>query len=197
MKVTLKFATPEPVHAANDAAALCYGKEDYSPKRVKRCIGMGHDSIAEHVYVSFLVQEVSRSCTHQLVRHRLASYNQKSQRYCKMKLEMCDWFVVPQTVKDAGHEEDFVNMAEDCLDLYCAMMKDGVPAEDARYILPEGTHTEIIVTMNARELFHFFELRMDKAAQWEIRELAETMYSLLEKESEEWVEFLEIWKARQ
>lgn len=104
--------------------------------------------------------------THQLVRHRLASYNQQSQRYVTFKEE--PEFIVPQTVIDAGAEAEYDQAARAAFKAYADLVERGVPAEDARYLLPNACETKIVVTMNIRELLHFFELRCCNRAQWEI-----------------------------
>ena len=158
-----------------EVAGVAYGRTGNNRRRAMRCIGDNHLSVTEHVSFTWVVENVSRACTHQLVRHRLASYLQKSQRYTKMKQEMVDWFVVPQTVKDKGFEHVFKLQAANALDTYIDMLEGGVPAEDARYILPEATYSTIVVTMNFREFINFYALRSAPDAQWEIRELAEKM----------------------
>ncbi|MGB9811974.1 MAG: FAD-dependent thymidylate synthase, partial [Dictyoglomus turgidum] len=113
---------------------------------------------------------------HQLVRHRIASYSQQSQRYVKIK----DEYVIPETIKK---EEQRLNVYRDLIerafDAYEELVKLGVPKEDARYLLPQAIESKIIVTMNARELMHFFTLRTCNSAQWEIRELAWKMLELV------------------
>lgn len=158
-----------------EIAGVSYGREGNNTRRAKHCLNHGHLSVFEHVSFTWRVDDVSRACTHQLVRHRLASYLQKSQRYTKMHEEMVDWFVVPESVKEACYENRFRLLAKWALLGYCEMLKAGVPAEDARYILPEATHSSIVVTMNLREFMQFYKLRSASDAQWEIRELAEKM----------------------
>lgn len=165
----------EMLEFVGQVAGVSYGREGKNRRRAMRCFNDGHDSIFEHVSFTWRVDGVSRACTHQLVRHRLASYLQKSQRYTKMTREMAEWFVMPETVKKAGFTIEFMDAVDVALDLYCAMLEAGVPAEDARYILPEATHSSIVVTMNLREFMNFYALRSAPDAQWEIRELAEKM----------------------
>ena len=121
---------------------------------------------------------MSRALTHQLVRHRLASYNQQSQRYVKFKEE-------PPIVRPASVDSNpeaaqaFDEAIEACWQAYDKLVQAGVPAEDARYILPNACETKIVVTMNIRELMHFFSNRCCNRAQWEIRELAWKMLELV------------------
>jgi thymidylate synthase (FAD) len=134
---------------------------------------LGHTSVVEHTCFTFAISGVSRSLTHQLVRHRIASYSQQSQRYVNLSNPQ---YVVPPTI--AGNSEmsaEYRATMELIWRQYNALLQLGIPAEDARYVLPNATCTNILVTMNARELLHFFELRCCLHAQWEIRELADAM----------------------
>ena len=147
-----------------------------SEKVLSRIVGMGHHSVIEHAAFTFSVEGVSRALTHQLVRHRVASYSQQSQRYVSMKEPS---FVMPHTVQD---DPDAMKVFEDTMaEIWAAYGKlesMGIPAEDARYLLPNGCTTNITITMNARELLHFFSLRCCNRAQWEIREMADKMLEL-------------------
>ena len=191
VKVIIVSATPNPMEVASTAAGLCYGKIDYSPKRVRNCVRMGHTSIIEHCVVTFIVSGISRSCSHQLVRHRIASYNQESQRYCKYDFKSDDWYVTPPEFE--GNERFKNKMHQDAM-LYLGALHMGVKPEDARYQLPEAMKTKIIVTMNARSLFNFLDLRTDKAAQWEIRELAEEVERQVSGINGQWEELLSLRK---
>ena len=141
---------------------------------------MGHHSVIEHAVFTFSVEGVSRALTHQLVRHRMASFSQQSQRYVSMDRAS---FVTPHSVE--GNEEAsevFDETMDTIWDAYRRLEELGIPAEDARYLLPNGCTTNITITMNARELLHFFSLRCCNRAQWEIREMADKMLELcLEK----------------
>lgn len=147
-----------------------------SEKVLSRIVGMGHHSVIEHAVFTFSVEGVSRALTHQLVRHRVASYSQQSQRYVSMKVPS---FVTPHTVQD---DPEALKVFEDTMaEIWAAYRKlesMGIPAEDARYLLPNGCTTNITITMNARELLHFFSLRCCNRAQWEIREMADRMLEL-------------------
>lgn len=147
-----------------------------SEKVLSRIVGMGHHSVIEHAVFTFSVEGVSRALTHQLVRHRVASYSQQSQRYVSMKEPS---FVTPHTVQD---DPEALKVFEDTMaEIWAAYGKlesMGIPAEDARYLLPNGCTTNITITMNARELLHFFSLRCCNRAQWEIREMADKMLEL-------------------
>lgn len=188
MKVKVIQATPEPLEVISRAAGTCYGKDNTSENRVEHCFKAGHMSVFEHASITFKVEGISRACSHQLVRHRVASFSQQSQRYCKIDVESVGWYVVPPAI-DKLPLQDRVNyhlsMRSSGME-YLNLLKNGVKPEDARYLLPEATKTEIVVTMNLREFYHFLDLRMDKAAQWEIRELAAKMLYAIEHYNSEW-----------
>lgn len=188
MQVELLYHTPDPERAIATAARLCYAPvgaaelmetmPDEKVRNVLRTVlSSGHLSTLEHASYTFAVDGVSRALTHQLVRHRLASYNQQSQRYVKFKdgLEV----VKPATVsEDPELERVFDEAIEAAVEGYKKLLNAGVPAEDARYLLPNAAETKIVITMNVRELLHFFSLRGCNRAQWEIRELAHRMIEL-------------------
>jgi thymidylate synthase (FAD) len=138
----------------------------------------GHESIIEHVSFTFLIEGISRSCSHQLVRHRLASYSQESQRYCEPAAD--EGLVVPPAV-DADREARRVwrRAVEDLAASYGALRERGIRKEDARFLLPNAAETRIVMTMNARSLRHFFTVRLPRAAQWEIRGVALEMLRLV------------------
>ena len=175
MKVTLVSHTPDPERICNRAAGVCVSAgEVKGDKHLMHALASGHDSVLEHATFTFAVEGISRACSHQLVRHRLASFAQQSQRYVKM-----DGFeyVMPEGFKKSPIvEELFTDYMEFIAEKYKLLVDYfGIPEEDARYILPNACKTNIIVTMNARELRHFFSLRLCTRAQWEIRQLAEKM----------------------
>ncbi len=140
---------------------------------IKETLKRGHLSPWEHCSYTFVVEGVSRVLTHQLVRHRLASYTQLSQRYKRVSGEYLDP-VVPPRIVGKGKEaiEKYYSAIRFTAKVYQELIKMGVHQEDARYVLPQGVKTKIVVTMNARELLHFFGLRLCTRAQWEIRALA-------------------------
>ena len=145
-------------------------------KVLSRIVGMGHHSVIEHAVFTFSVQGVSRALTHQLVRHRVASFSQQSQRYVSIDEPT---YVTPHTVEgDPEAERVFDETMAAIWGAYSKLEAMGIPAEDARYLLPNGCTTNITITMNARELLHFFSLRCCNRAQWEIRELADRMLEL-------------------
>ncbi|MFH1787088.1 MAG: FAD-dependent thymidylate synthase [archaeon] len=140
-------------------------------KVLRNVVGYGHHSVIEHAYFTFSIEGISRSCSHQLVRHRMASYSQQSQRYVKFE-EMN--YVTPKTVKGAVKAKYDKKMGE-IADFYREMLDAGIPAEDARFVFPNAAHTNIVVTMNARSLMNFFGIRCCYNAQWEIKGLADKM----------------------
>ena len=170
-----------------NAEAICAaaGKSCYSEKSsmelvdapnpgkvLGKIVGMGHHSVIEHAVFTFSVEGVSRSLTHQLVRHRVASFSQQSQRYVSMDKPT---YVVPETVeKDPELKEEFDRIMTEIWASYNRLVEK-IPPEDARYVLPNACTTNITITMNARELIHFFSLRCCNRAQWEIREMADEM----------------------
>lgn len=164
---------------AGKAAALCY--DGTNPERsLEHALGGGHQSVIEHVTFTFLVEGVSRALLAQLTRHRIASYSVQSQRYVSMK-DKFD-YVIPPRIKALGklHESEFHKQMEQMHKWYCEWQETLREAgynkeesnEDARSVLPNATCTRLMVTMNARELNHFFALRCCGRAQMEIREMA-------------------------
>jgi len=191
MKVNLIKYTREPEKMVAVAARLCYspvgvdelmdklGDEDVE-KLVRFVIKSGHHSTTEHINFTFAIEGVSRALTHQLVRHRIASYNQQSQRYVKFK-DNFEYVTPPSIEKDKDSKKKFDSLISNIHNLYKELLDSGVEAEDARYILPNASETKIIVTMDGRELLHFFTVRCCNRAQWEIRKLAKEMLKLVRK----------------
>lgn len=190
MQVTAIRATESPMHLVSEAAGMCYGKDDYNPKRVRRCIANGHTSVAEHVSATFRIEGISRSCLAQLTRHRMASFSVMSQRYCT--IEGNDWYVIPPSVIEAGEEVGFCAEADKAAKAYHRLLAKGVKKEDARFLLPEATKTNLVMTINVRSLMNFLNLRLGKSAQWEIRELANAMVQAIKDRDGEWRELMEL-----
>ena len=140
-------------------------------KLVRFVIKSGHLSTTEHVYFTFGIEGISRVLSHQLVRHRMASFNQQSQRYVKFK-ENYEYIVPDSIMKNEKINEKYNSLISDIHKFYEEMIDNGIEAEDARYILPNSSETKMVVTMNARELLHFFTVRCCNRAQTEIRDLA-------------------------
>lgn len=188
MDVQLLYHTPDPERAVATAARLCYAPvgaaelmetldEEQIRKVLSTIMASGHLSTLEHASYTFAIDGVSRAMTHQLVRHRLASYNQQSQRYVEFDEEPN--FIMPHTVEASPDaRKRFTAAVESAYAAYRELLDMGVAAEDARYLLPNAAETKIVVTMNIRELLHFFSLRCCNRAQWEIREVAWRMLEL-------------------
>jgi thymidylate synthase (FAD) len=143
-------------------------------------MGYGHVSVIEHANFTFSLEEVSRALTHQLVRHRIASYTQQSQRY--VTYDTLKEYVTPPSIADKPEAKKiFDETLENISKTYQKLLEMGIQKEDARYILPNAAKTNIIVTMNARELRHFFNLRCCARTQWELREVATEMLRQVKK----------------
>lgn len=187
MKVTLITHTPEPEKIIASAAKLCYSSSDIESLMnglttekiesfIKKLTDLGHQSPLEHCTFTFGIEGVSRALSHQLVRHRIASYSQKSQRYVK---EGQFEYITPPTISknqaDLTVYNDFMKYTQEVYDYF---IDNGIPAEDARFVLPNATETKLIMTMNIRTLLHFFDERCCERAQWEIRYMANTMLDI-------------------
>lgn len=192
----LAATTDKPLSLIGSVAGTSYGKADSSIKRAKRCYKAGHLSVFEHVSVTWRIEGISRACSHQLVRHRLASYCQKSQRYTKIDKETTQWYVLPWgLVEKAANNNaiaEYKTFMEQALEQYLRLLDMGIAAEDARYVLPEATCTDIVMTMNMREFISFYKLRSDLSAQREIRDLARILMGHLRLISDEFKEFVEM-----
>jgi len=146
---------------------------------LKQVLNLGHTSVIEHASFTFAISDVSRSLTHQLVRHRIASFSQQSQRY--VNLNEPNYVIPPSIGKNKKTKKAYEQTMMVIWDHYNKLLELKIPAEDARYVLPNGTCTNIMVTMNARSLLNFFELRCCLHAQWEIRLLANKMLQEVKK----------------
>lgn len=185
MKVILLEHTPEPERLVAAAARLCYSAkaadellQDFTPDKVavfvRKLVSLGHESPMEHVSFTFAIDGISRACSHQLVRHRVgASYSQKSQRYVKEK--QFEYVTPPKIAGQPELAAKFEQAMIDMQHVYEQLLAAGIPAEDARFVLPNAAATSLVLTMNVRSLWHFFELRCCQRAQWEIRDLANAM----------------------
>jgi len=188
MIVKLINYTPKPIETAFTAARTCYSAEgpasiwsrakgdsepaitrDRMHSLLDRVIASGHMSVLEHINFTFSIEGCSRACSHQLVRHRIASYSQQSQRYVKLKERN---FVIPPTIR--GNDEAraiFEKFLDSAKFAYEKLIELGIPKEDARFVLPNATMTNLVMTMNFRELYTVCQVRLCTRAQWEIREL--------------------------
>ena len=195
MEVELIAITPDPEKVIEQAGRTCYLSFDKisegSEKRfVRMVVRNGHHSVLEHAVATFRIKGVSRACTHQLVRHRLASYSQQSQRYVNEK----DFRVVePDSIaaKPEAHAI-FEKTIESCREAYRALKETGIRNEDARFILPNAVHTEIIISANFRQWRHMISLRGQKASQWEIRRLMLKILAILKEHAPTVFEDMEV-----
>ena len=171
MKVTLLNSYANE-NIAKLAAANCVGKLDNpTDKGLQVAVNSGHYSVLEHLPLTFLIEDVSRVTEVQLVRHRIASYSIRSGRYTKANNNK-SWYQIPKSIKNNDSiVKLFTEMNENIYSFYTAMIEHGIPKEDARYILPQGLLTDIVVSMNARAFIEQCEKRLCKKAQWEIREM--------------------------
>lgn len=169
MKVTLVGYTPRPLYVCAQAAAVCYDSEP-DLKIVKGCIKSGHQSVLEHCSFTFRVEGISRACSHQIVRHRIASYSQQSQRY--VAYDNLEWVT---DGLEMGAIEAIKYACDEAMATYQEMINSGIKAENARAVLPNATPTTIYITMNLRALMHFCNERMCSRAQTEIRNVAMEM----------------------
>ncbi|UCD34543.1 MAG: FAD-dependent thymidylate synthase [Nitrospiraceae bacterium] len=199
LKVILLRHTPHPEETIAMAARLCYSPADIRSLKkrieskdqksfVERLVKMGHMTPIEHPSFTFAVEGISRACSHQLVRHRLASYSQQSQRYVSEE-QGFDYIIPPSVKEDRELKQIFIAFMKSSQVAYNTIAQKlnekGVKGEsanqDARFLLPNAAETKIMVTMNARELLHFFRQRCCNRAQWEIRRMAEDMLKLVKK----------------
>lgn len=188
MRVQLLTHTPDPEQVAAAAARLCYSDAsiaqllerapEQAPALLRKIVDMGHLSVLEHAGFTFGIEGISRACSHQLVRHRIASYSQQSQRYVshEARFEAVTPASVAAVPELATRFEQHLNATHA---LYRELIAAGIPAEDARFVLPNAAATKLVMTMNARELHHFFALRCCRRAQWEIRAMAKEMLRLV------------------
>jgi len=179
MEVELIRCTADPEWLIEFAGRLCYGGEcTGDPEFIHRRIDNGHESIIEHAVATFEISGISRCLSHQLVRHRIASFSQESMRYVEPYFEV----IVPPSIADTeGATEIWAAALAMTNHAYDRLREMGIPKEDARFLLPNATATRLVMTMNFRELRHFFKVRLAKQAQWEIRELAGKMLELIKE----------------
>lgn len=187
MRVSLLTTTPDPERTVAAAARLCYSdasigqligrSADDHKALLRKILGLGHFSVLEHATFTFGIEGISRACSHQLVRHRIASYSQQSQRYVA-RTEPFEAVTPPSLAQRPELHARYEALLREIHQTYSAFLEAGIPAEDARFVLPNAAATKLVVTMNARSLHHFFELRCCRRAQWEIRAMAVEMLRL-------------------
>ena len=178
MRVELIQATPNPIETIAKIASICYDSDPKNPlKLVEHLYKNGHHSVMEHIYFTFKIEGISRACSHQLVRHRMCSFTQRSQRYCSE-----DGFdaIEPKSIYAIDNIDGYANLMHFIHDHYSELQARGIPNEDARYILPNACTTELYLSCNLRELIHIANERLCSRAQWEIRELVQKMVALID-----------------
>ncbi len=192
LNVKLLSHTVEPELTIALGGKLCYSKSGIEHLReetmgkqekfIDKLLSFGHLSPIEHASFTFGAEGVSRALLAQITRHRIASFSVQSQRYVEQENLT---YIVPPSIIDMGSDavEEFSSQMEMIHDCYSKWLKRGIPAEDARFVLPNAAETRMIFTMNARELLHFFELRCCTRAQWEIRRLAWCMLGMARREA--------------
>ncbi|MCS7280773.1 MAG: FAD-dependent thymidylate synthase [Desulfobacterota bacterium] len=184
LKVELLFITPDAerlIELAGRTAYQSFGKIKKGSHRefVRMLRRSGHHSVLEHAYATFRISGISRACSHQLVRHRLCSFTQKSQRYVDEKNFS---YVLPPSIEENSEAKKvFEEFMETAKKTYVRLKELGIKNEDARFVLPNATETEIVLTANFRELRHIISLRKAESAQWEIRKVAEEMLKILKE----------------
>jgi len=184
VRVELLFITPNAeklIETAGRTSHLSLNKQEKDTEKVfiRMLIKNGHLSVLEHAYATFRISDVSRSFTHQLVRHRLCSYTQQSQRYVD---ESRFNYIEPESIKNNPKAYSlFIKFIEDAKRIYLELQKLGIENEDARFVLPNAVESQIVVTANLREWRHIIGLRGNPDAQWEIREVAIGVLKILQK----------------
>lgn len=195
MTVELLSITPNIETVIEEAGRTCYQSHDKisegsTGRFIKMIIKSGHESVLEHGYATFRISGISRACSHQLVRHRLAVYSQESQRYVKMDEEGFHYICPPSlldgfNVKDHSRKEqvysEYHRLMDDIREWYNKAIEAGIKAEDARFILPNACCTEIVMSCNMREWRHIFKERLSPAAQWEIRDMCKDILKKLKE----------------
>ncbi len=176
MKIELLAITPNAEEVIEFAGRICYRSEGKrgpgtAAKLIGKLIAMGHESPLEHASATFHISGCSRAMTHQLVRHRLMSVSQESQRYVDEKSFA---YVAPPSIPD-GKKEEFERDMETLREMYVKWKAQGLKNEDARFVLPNACTSEIVVSANLREFRHIFQVRCSPQAQWEIREACAAM----------------------
>ena len=181
MKVELISHTAEAGKLCGEAAAVCTNSKN-PESSLRHAVESGHESVLEHGVFTFHVSGLSRAALAQLTRHRLASFDVQSQRY--VRINGVD-LVMAESIRHSDFYTEAGSLMEDVMNLYQRMVDAGIPCEDARYITPQAVPTTLVMTMNARELRHFFSLRCCNRAQWEIRQMADEMLKQCKKAAPE------------
>lgn len=182
LQVELVAITAEPEKVIEQAGRTCYLSFDKigansQQEFIQRLIQMGHESPLEHAYATFRITNCSRAMTHQLVRHRLMSVSQQSQRY--VDEEHFD-YVVPEDIPQE-FLDDYHNDMRIIQQMYSKWRQRGLKMEDARFVLPNACTSQMVVSANFREWRHIFKLRISPKAQWEIRRSCSVMLGILKQ----------------
>ena len=200
MRVELLFITPNAeklIEEAGRTSYLSFDKQgrDTEKKFIRMLIKNGHHSVLEHAYATFRISGVSRALTHQLVRHRLCSFTQQSQRYVD---ESNFNYIEPKSIKDNRKAHSiFLKSIEDAKKVYLELQRLGIKNEDARFVLPNAIESQIVVSANLREWRHIIDLRGTPDAQWEIRNVSIEILNILKKHAPAVFEDLEIDEENQ
>ena len=181
MKVELLSITPNAESLIASAYGICTGKDTIPLENIQKWIKRGHLSPIEHASASFLIDGISRSCLAQITRHRLSSFSVQSMRYCDVSKND---IIMPDSIKDDEYARVlFLAKVKSLRETYKILTKIGIPKQDARYVLPIGTTTKLIMSSNFRQWRTVIEQRCNKAAQWEIRQVCIHILELLYRES--------------
>ncbi len=192
LKVKLISHTKDPEQVCAAAIKQCYSKvgvnelqkkidKKMRERLIQQVISSGHTSTIEHANFTFAVEGISRACSHQLVRHRIASYSQQSQRYVDFQAKGFDYIIPLSIKKNQKILKKFCKDMDEIFDKYKNLIENRITPEDARFILPNACETKIVITMNARALLNFFKERLCHRAQWEIKIMAYQMLNLVKK----------------
>lgn len=184
--VALLAITPDAEKLIEEAGRTCYLSfpritETSSDNFILAAVRRGHESILEHASATFRITGASRSFTHQLVRHRLASFSQQSQRY--VEESEFNYIVPPSIAQDAESLAVYREYMETARKTYARLREKGMLKEDARFVLPNALESQIVFSANFRELRHIFKLRLEKAAQWEIRIVCLDMLKVMQEKA--------------
>ena len=178
MRVTLIQQTPNPIETISQIASICYDSDPKDPmKLVKHLYNNGHHSVFEHIYFTFRIDGISRACSHQLVRHRMCSFTQRSQRYCSE--DNFNVVTPPPIYRNDSLYLHYTEVLNDVEYVYRRLTKQGISNEDARMVLPNACETSLYLSCNLRELIHICNERLCSKAQWEIREVVREMVELV------------------
>lgn len=182
MEVSLIQATQYPIETIARIASICYDSNPKHPERlVKRLYTSGHHSVFEHIWFTFKIEGISRACSHQLVRHRMCAFTQRSQRYCSE--EGFEHVTPPKMFSSRDALYWYSQAMDKAADAYLILTNlEDVPNEDARFVLPNACETSLYMSCNLRELIHICNERLCSRAQWEIRELVERMRQLVDED---------------